>query len=170
MDKKGKIHIYCGKGKGKTPAAMGQALKDASGGRSVVVVQFLKGKADEESSFFKRLEPEIKVFRFQKYEESFDQLTKEQQEEETLNMKNALNFAKKVLVTEECDVLVLDEVLGLIPYGILTEEELRLLLSFRGEQVDLILTGVYGAREIWDLADEVIELIPHKTAVDKEIL
>ena len=79
-----------------------------------------------------------------------------------LNMKNALNFAKKVLVTQGCEVLILDEVLGLLPTGIVTEEELRTILGARSPYTDVILTGVYGGREIWDIVDEVIELTPHK--------
>ena len=101
--------------------------------------------------------------------------TEEKKEEEILNMKNALNFARKVLVTEECDVLILDEVLGLIPHGIAGEAELRTILEARSGSTDLYMTGVYGAREIWDAVDEVTELVAHKslpapdkTAVDKE--
>ena len=33
MDK-GSIHIYCGEGKGKTTAAIGQGIQEASQGRS----------------------------------------------------------------------------------------------------------------------------------------
>ena len=29
-----------------------------------------------------------------------------------MNIRNGLNFAKKVLVTSECDVLILDEISG----------------------------------------------------------
>ena len=75
----------------------------------------------------------------------------------------------------EGDVLILDEVLGLIPYGIAGEAELRNLLEVRSASTDLYMTGVYGAREIWDAVDEVTELVAHKslvqdskTAVDKE--
>ena len=153
MDK-GTVHIYCGKGKGKTTAAIGQAIKAACEGRNVVIIEFLKAKEEDELGFLK---PE------------------EKQEEEILNMKNALNFARKVLVTEECDVLILDEVLGLIPHGIAGEAELRTILEARSGSTDLYMTGVYGAREIWDAVDEVTELVAHKslpapdkTAVDKE--
>ena len=31
-----------------------------------------------------------------------------------INIRNGLNYAKKVLTTEECDLLVLDEALGLV--------------------------------------------------------
>ena len=63
MDK-GTVHIYCGKGKGKTTAAIGQAIKAACEGRNVVIIEFLKAKEEDELGFLKRLEPEIKVFRF----------------------------------------------------------------------------------------------------------
>ena len=141
----------------------------------MVFIEFLKAKEEDELGFLKRLEPEIKVFRFEKFQESFDELPEEKRAEEIQNMKNALNFARKVLVTEECDVLILDEVLGLIPYGIAGEAELRNLLEVRSASTDLYMTGVYGAREIWDAVDEVTELVAHKslvqdskTAVDKE--
>ena len=65
MDK-GTVHIYCGKGKGKTTAAIGQAIKAACEGRNVVIIEFLKAKEEDELGFLKRLEPEIKVFRFEK--------------------------------------------------------------------------------------------------------
>ena len=154
MDK-GTVHIYCGKGKGKTTAAIGQAFKAACEGR--------KAKEEDELGFLKRLEPEIKVFRFEKFQECFEDLPEEKKEEEILNMKNALNFARKVLVTEECDVLILDEVLGLIPHGIAGEAELRTILEARSGSTDLYMTGVYGAREIWDAVDEVTELVAHKS-------
>ena len=109
---KGRLQVYCGSGRGKTTAAIGQAIKEASRGKSVFIVQFLKERQPEEISFVQRLEPEIKVFRFQRRESGFLELTPQEREEEIMNMKNALCFAKKVLATGECDVLILDEILG----------------------------------------------------------
>ena len=101
--REGKLQIYCGSGKGKTTAALGQAIKEASLGRSVFIVQFMKcRKADEEISFIQRLEPEIKLFRFQRREAAFENLEPEEQQEEIMNMKNGLNFAKKVLANVMC--------------------------------------------------------------------
>lgn len=59
MDK-GTVHIYCGKGKGKTTAAIGQAIKAACEGRNVVIIEFLKAKEEDELGFLKRLEPETR--------------------------------------------------------------------------------------------------------------
>ena len=108
MDK-GSIHIYCGEGKGKTTAAIGQGIQEASQGRSVIIIQFMKERNAEAIGFVQRLEPEIKLFRFQKAEEAVEDLPDAEKAEEIKNLKNALNFARKVLVTEECDVLILDE-------------------------------------------------------------
>ena len=100
MDK-GSIHIYCGEGKGKTTAAIGQGIQEASQGRSVIIIQFMKERNAEAIGFVQRLEPEIKLFRFQKAEEAFEDLPDAEKAEEIKNLKNALNFARKVLVTED---------------------------------------------------------------------
>ena len=156
---KGKVQAYYGYGKGKTPAVFGYAIHEASRGGNSIIIQFLKGKDDDEISFIKRLEPEIKLFRFQKAEEAFEDLPDAEKAEEIKNLKNALNFARKVLVTEECDVLILDEVLGLVEAGVIEAEELRALFEAKGEYTSLILTGIYPAKEIWQYADEVTEMV-----------
>ena len=62
----------------------------------------------------KRLEPEFKIFRFEKTPVFFDQLAEEEKNEARICIRNGLNFAKKVLVTGECDILILDEILGIL--------------------------------------------------------
>ena len=168
MDK-GNVHIYCGKGRGKTTAAIGHAMRAASAGQTAIIVQFFKGREEDDLAFLKQLEPQIKLFRFEKFRGNFDDLTPEQRQEETQNMKNGFNYAKKVLVTEECDVLILDEVLGLLPCGIITADDLRQLIHAKSDGMTLIMTSSYDARDIWDVVDEVTELIPRKSSIDKEI-
>ena len=118
--KRGTIHIYSGDGHGKSPAALGRAVSMACQGKSVVIIQFLKGRGLEDSEFLRRMEPEIKLFRFEKSEGNFAELSIEQQADEIINIKNGLNFAKKVLCTGGCDLLILDEVLRLIDNGIIS--------------------------------------------------
>ena len=157
--REGKLQIYCGSGKGKTTAALGQAIKEASLGRSVFIVQFMKcRKADEEISFIQRLEPEIKLFRFQRREAAFENLEPEEQQEEIMNMKNGLNFAKKVLATGECDVLILGEVLGLVEKGIVSAEEVHELLGEASDSTELIFTGIKLCPEMMDWADDVYQI------------
>ncbi len=104
------------------------------------------------------MEPEIKIFRFEKSEEEFAQLSDKRKQEEIYNIKNGLNFAKKVLTTGECGLLILDEVLGLIDNGIITIEDLRHILEARSEDVDIILTGIRLNEEVRRLADEIFKI------------
>ena len=53
--------LFCGEGKGKSMAALGKAVLAASYGKSVMIIQFLKERGDENIEFFRRLEPEIKM-------------------------------------------------------------------------------------------------------------
>ena len=69
---KGQIMIICGEGKGKTSAAIGRGISGASKGKSVIIIRFLKGKVKEKDEFIKRLEPEIKVFSFEKWDVDYE--------------------------------------------------------------------------------------------------
>lgn len=153
---KGFVQVYSGGGHGKSAAALGRAIQVASAGRDVVIINFLKGNQNE--AFLKRMEPEIKIFRFEKSAEEFAQLSEERKQEEIYNIKNGLNFAKKVLTTGECGLLILDEVLGLIDNGIITMEDLSHILEARSDDVDIILTGIQLNDEVCQLADEIFKI------------
>lgn len=156
--KQGLIHIYSGDGHGKSPAALGKAVLSAAAGENVVIIQFLKNKGVNDSEFITRLEPEIKIFRFEKSDVNFDELSEEKKLEESINIKNGLNFAKKVLTTGECDLLILDEVLGLIDNQIISVDDLKNLLEARDEETDIIMTGISMNDELCKLADEVSKI------------
>lgn len=154
---KGKLQIYFGSGRGKTTAAIGQAIKEASCGKSVIIIQFLKQRLQGEITFIKRLEPEVKLFRFQRREAAFEDLNPEEQREEIMNMKSGLGFARKVLATGECDVLILDEVLGLLEYGVATKDDIRALLEEASDGTEMIFTGITLCPEMTEWADSVYE-------------
>lgn len=152
---KGRIFIYSGDGHGKSPAALGKAVMRAAAGEKVVIIQFLKGKGLEDTEFIHRLEPEIKIFRFEKSETDFATLSDDRKQEEIINIKNGLNFAKKVLTTGECDLLILDEVLGLIDNQIISVDDLKSLLEAKTDETDIIMTGIELNQDLCGLADEV---------------
>lgn len=154
---KGRVYIYSGDGRGKSPAALGRAVQTAEAGGSVVLIQFLKGKGLQDSSFLRRMEPEIKLFRFEKSDENYEELSEARKQEEIANIKNGISYAKKVLCTGECDLLILDEVLGLVEKGILQADDLKSLLEYRGA-TDVILTGINLSDEVCMLADEVSKI------------
>lgn len=154
----GKVYIYGGTGHGKSPAALGCGLIAAAKGAHVVIIQFLRGKGLTEDSYARRLEPEIKLFRFEKSDCDFFALSEEKRKEEIHNIRNGLNFAKKVLTTGECDLLVLDEVLELVGNSIIGEDDLKNVLEARGEYTDVILTGAQAPEGIREMADAISEI------------
>lgn len=136
-----KVTVYCGDGKGKTTAALGYAIQSASQGNSVIIIQFLKGKREDEMEFLRRLEPEVKFFSFARSEKNFTELSEEEQQEEGMNIRNGFNFAKKVLVTGECSLLILDEFLGLLDNKMISEEDLEILMNAKSEDTEIMFTG-----------------------------
>ncbi len=150
--------MYCGSGYGRSAAAIGQGIRYACAGKTVFVVRFLKGKASIELDYLKKLEPEIKLFCFDKFDAPFSSLTPEEQEEEKLHIYNGLGYAKKVLQTGECDVLILDEVLDLIEMEIVQTEDVISLLEAVGEDKAAILTGTARCQQLWPYADRVTEV------------
>ncbi len=149
----GLIQIYCGDGRGKTTAAIGQAIRAASQGKTVTIIQFLKGRNEEKINFIKRLEPEIKLFRFEKSDEFYDKLSQTQQSEEVMNIRNGINFARKVVQTRGCDVLILDELLGLLDNKIITMDDIHEITEHKSEDMELIFTGRYMNDELMQIAD-----------------
>jgi cob(I)alamin adenosyltransferase len=156
------IQVYYGEGHGKSTAALGIAIQAACNGKSVIAIQFLKGKLDNEKEYLARLEPEIKFFRFAKSDVCFDELSEEEQNEERINLKNGFNYGKKVIATGACDMVVLDEFLGLVDQKIITVEEIREMISVKPEDMTLILTGRVLTDEIRQMADEIYNIAPEK--------
>lgn len=157
MDKK-IVQVYYGNGKGKTTAAVGQCIRAASLGYEVIIIQFLKGRDAEEFSFLNKLEPDIKLFRFEKAKESYLDLTEEEQLEEKKNIINGVNFARKVIETGECDVLVLDEILGLVDLGLITIDDIVKLINLRDDYYKLVLTGLNMPEELVDHVDMISKI------------
>lgn len=157
MDKR-VIQVFYGKGKGKTSAAVGQCIRAASLGQSVIIIQFLKGNDAEEFNFLEKLEPDIKLFRFEKEKKNFRDLLDSQKKEETKNILNGVNFARKVIDTGECDVLVLDEILGLIDLEIISVEDIIRLIELRDDYVRLVLTGQSLPKELAPYADVISKI------------
>ncbi len=156
------VQVYYGEGKGKTTAAVGQCIRAASMGKEVIMIQFLKGRDSEEFSFLTKLEPDIKLFRFEKAHEYYSNLSEEDKAEERKNILNGFNFARKVIETRECDVLVLDEILGLIELGIIGLDDIIKLIQLKDDYYKLLLTGQKLPSELIPYVDIISEIVPKK--------
>ena len=74
-----------------------------------------------------------------------------------------MNFARKVLDTGECDILILDEVLGAIQSGFVVEDEICNMIDNKPDTVELVLTGRVLPDSIADRAGYIskIEAVKH---------
>lgn len=158
MENEGLVQIYCGPGKGKTSVAIGQAIRAVGHGKTAIVIQCLKGRATSELDYLSVLEPNVRLFRFEKKDKYYEDLTDDEKQEENCNIRNGLNYARKVLVTQECDMLILDEILGAVEFGIITEEEVEELIRTKDEETELILTGNVVPDRLREAADRVVSL------------
>ena len=70
-------------------------------------------------------------------------------------MHNGVNFAKKVLSTRGCDILILDEILGLVDCGVIEAAYIARLLEARAEDVDVIMTGIVFPEELFPCVDRI---------------
>ena len=155
----GMIQIICGMGTGKSELALGRAIREASRGKRVIVIQYLKGSMTPEAEqWYKKLEPGLRLFSFEKHCEYFENLDEQKKAEEIQNIQNGLHFAKKVLTTGECDVLILDEFLGLVDQELVSTEMLKSLIDAKDPPATLILTGRNCSDEHRKVADSVIDI------------
>lgn len=162
MMSKGIVQAFYGLGKGKTSAAVGQALREASDGQHITIIQFLKGKVADEFQILKRLEPDVQIFRFDKSEVSYCELSLQEKEEEKQNILNGFHFAKKVVETGESDIIILDELLGLIDLGIIDTADVVELLEYPGDYKRLFITGNSLEEDLIPYIDVICEITPAK--------
>ncbi len=159
---KGIVQIYYGEGHGKSAAALGSAIRMTGAGKSAVVIQFLKGKMTAVQEILERLEPEIKFFRFSKSEEAFEHLTEEEKKDEKINLTNGFHYGKKVVSTGACDILIMDELLGLVDQNLISMEEVQKLVEAVPEGMTLVFTGRVLAEGMRALADEIYHIVQEK--------
>lgn len=159
----GRVQIYYGDGRGKSTAALGYALQTATAGKNVFLIHFLKGKMATESAFMQRLESEIKIFHFEKSEGRYEELSEQEKTEENRNIKNGVNFARKVLLNDECSLLVLDELLGVIDHAVVTKEDVQALFDAKAEETQIIVTGRKLPDYLRDMADEIYQIQAEKS-------
>ena len=154
--------VYCGNGKGKSALAIGQCIREAVQGKSVIVIQFLKGCEKRSLDFLEDLDNlDFKIFRFEKRDCCYEQLTEEEKAEERSNILNGLNFARKVVVTQECDFLLLDEILGLLDRGIVTVDAIIDILKQKDESMHIVMTG-------WNFPEELKPYVDTITTLNSE--
>ena len=152
----GFVQVYTGNGKGKTTAAIGQAVRALGSQLKVLLVQFMKDYPYGEVTVLENLSPHLELrrygndsFVFQKRPPS--QTLKDQ-------VKQGLDQALADMRGGRFDLVILDEVCVSVYFGLLNEEEVMAFIKQKPHQVELILTGRYCPKGILDAADLVTEM------------
>jgi len=152
---KGLIRIYTGTGKGKTTAAMGQAMRAAGHGLNVYIVQFMKGWPHYGELDTVGQHPNITITQFGRP----DFVKKENPEPVDIRMaEDALAHGREIVTSGEYDLVILDEVNVALEWKLVEPEDLLSLLDEKPEEVELILTGRYAHPEVIARADLVTEM------------
>lgn len=150
------IQMYTGNGKGKTTAALGQAIRAAGGGLRTFIVMFMKDYPYGELKILKELGEWITV---EQYGNDKFVLRKElPSDRDKTNARQGLNRAREVIMSRQYDIVILDEICVTVYFGLLSAADVVPLLIEKPREVELILTGRYCPQEWIDRADLVTEM------------
>ncbi len=161
MLERGVVQIYTGNGKGKTTAAVGQALRAAGQGLRVVIYQFLKPAAMDtgERHALAALADRI---RLETVDVPWDLATSPSDPQARAAMAAAVGRAMEQAARSAeqglCDVLILDEIVVCLAMGLTRIEDVRQLVRRRNPHVEIIMTGRGATEELTALADLVTEM------------
>lgn len=155
---KGLVQVYTGNGKGKTTAALGQALRAVGRGLRVYMIQFLKTEDTGEIHSVQMLNPKFKIFRFENPRGFFWTLKDYEKLELKEEVRKAFEFCKEVFLSSQCDILILDEIMGVISNGLLPIDEVIDFINSKPLNMELIMTGRDAPLEIINVSDLVTEM------------
>ncbi len=165
----GLVQVYTGNGKGKTTAAIGQALRASGHNLKSVIIQFLKGGSyTGEFKIQKKLQPYFKIYQFGN--PYFINKNCIREEDLKLN-RNGFKLAFEIATQQnDIHILVLDEINVAANIGIIKIDEILNLIRNKRKDIELILTGRYASQEIIDAADLVTEMKEIKHYYNNNVL
>jgi len=166
--KNGLIIVFTGNGKGKTTAALGQALRAAGQGLKVLMLQFIKGTWDYgELVSIKKLNPDFVIRPLGK---GFIRSKSKLNDKEAIeNINHSWEQAEKEILSDTYDMVILDEINYVIDFGLLPVEKILSLLEKKPERLHIVLTGRNAHEKVIEIADLVTEMKEIKHQYSKGI-
>ncbi|MDY6825973.1 MAG: cob(I)yrinic acid a,c-diamide adenosyltransferase [Bacillota bacterium] len=155
---KGYVQIYTGDGKGKTTAALGLGLRAVGSGLRVIMFQFLKGSPSGELKSVTMLGENFEIIRLAESKKFFWTMNEQEKNELKKNMKGELDRVREVLTGEKYDILILDEIMAAIHGGLLSVEDVCVLIDARPPGMEMVLTGRSTPNKLIERADLVTEM------------
>ena len=153
------LYIFTGDGKGKTTAALGQAMRAVGEGKRVLMIQFIKGPWKSGEDFLAHgLEPNFKLVKMGKGFVGImgDSLPREEHQKAA---EEALKYAKKEAESGSWDMVILDEVNNAVALNLISKDDVLEFIDFSKNKLEhLILTGRDAPQGFIDRADLVTEM------------
>ncbi len=153
--RQGLVLLYTGDGKGKTTAALGQALRAAGHGLRVCIIQFIKGPWETGES--KALRAFAELIELHATGSGFTWQAKDMEEVRQTAMAG-WRLARDKIMSDGFDLVVLEELTYLVAYGILAEKEIIDLLAARPPRLHVLITGRDASSGLIAAADLVTEM------------
>ncbi len=154
----GLIMVFTGDGKGKTTAAVGQAIRALGHGYSVFMIHFMKGRDYGEFLATDKM-PNLTLVRAGRD----DFVSRDEPDPIDVELaRDGFVQAEKAVMSEEYDMVVLDEINVAVDYGLISEEEVLNLLRNKPKNVAVVLTGRGASPELVKMADMVSEVLAIK--------
>jgi cob(I)alamin adenosyltransferase len=157
---KGLLIVHTGKGKGKSTAAFGLALRAIGNGMKVGIVQYVKGAWETGERTILEDYPELVTIRAMG--EGFTWDTQDR-ERDIAAAKNAWEMSKAMIEAArgpepEYNMVVLDELNIVLRYDYLAAAEIIEVLQNRPENLHIVVTGRNAKDEMIEAADLVTEM------------
>lgn len=150
------VIVYTGDGKGKTTAALGLALRAVGQGLKVLLIQFMKGQLNiGEINALAKCPLSIEIKRFGR--PGFVQ-SRACEPLDIYLANEGLKCFRAALAGSRYDMIILDEVLVAVNFGLLKAAKLNELLSLKPPHVHVVLTGRGASQEMLGKADLVTEM------------
>lgn len=157
-ERKSLLIVYTGNGKGKTTAALGMCVRAVGYNWRVCIIQFVKGSWKYgELEGIKRLAPEVELHTVG---EGFVGIVDDDKdfEEHRRAARAGLQLARRKMEAGDYQLVILDELNVAVDLGLVTDEELKLLLESRNETQHLVVTGRNAREWLIEKADLVTEM------------
>lgn len=169
MEDPGLVVVYTGKGKGKTTAALGMALRAIGHDYKICMIQFIKGSWHYgEMSSSKRLEPEFELTAIGKgFVGIIDDKTPKEVHQKIA--KEAIQVAKEKIQSKEYNIVILDEINYAVNLELVDVKDVLDLIKEKPKSVTLVLTGNHVKQQVIDAADLVTEMREIKHPFQKGI-
>jgi cob(I)alamin adenosyltransferase len=153
-EEKGLLMVHTGKGKGKSTAAFGLAMRAMGNDMRVGVVQFVKGKWQTGERAILEHFPERVTIRTMG--EGFTWDTQDRQRD-IAAAKAAWQVSCEMIADESYDLILLDELNIVLRYDYLPLAEIVQALDARRDGLHVVVTGRNAKDELIEAADLVTE-------------